>query len=73
MRKLSLPLIAAMAAAFGASAAMAETITVATAGPITGQYASFGEQMQRGRERFADQVVPELQHMFDAVLAEYAI
>ena len=30
-------------------------------------------QMQRGRERFADQVVPELQHMFDAVLAEYAI
>ena len=52
MRKLSLPLIAAMAAAtaFGASAARAETLTVATAGPITGQYASFGEQMKRGAE-----------------------
>ncbi len=51
MRKLSLSLIAAMAAAtaFGASAAKAE-LRVSTVGPITGQYASFGEQMQRGAE-----------------------
>lgn len=51
MRKLGLSLIAiAAAAAFGASAVRAEDIVVATAGPITGQYASFGEQMKRGAE-----------------------
>jgi branched-chain amino acid transport system substrate-binding protein len=43
--------VAALAAtALSASAAMAEDIVVATAGPITGQYASFGEQMKRGAE-----------------------
>lgn len=52
MRKLSLPLVAVFAAAaLTASAARAqEEIAVATAGPITGQYASFGEQMKRGAE-----------------------
>ncbi len=41
--------IFAAAAMIAASAAQAE-ITIATAGPMTGQYASFGEQMRRGAE-----------------------
>ncbi len=40
--------IAALAL-FGATSAMAE-ILISTAGPMTGQYASFGEQMRRGAE-----------------------
>ncbi len=39
----------ATATAFGGVAAHAE-IVIATAGPMTGQYASFGEQMRRGAE-----------------------
>src|SRR3546814_19744636 len=52
MRKLSLTLLAAVTAlAFNIPAAGAQdTLTVATAGPMTGQYASFGAQMQRGAE-----------------------
>jgi branched-chain amino acid transport system substrate-binding protein len=52
MRKLRLSLLAAAAVlALGAGLAnAADTIKVATAGPITGQYASFGEQMKRGAE-----------------------
>jgi branched-chain amino acid transport system substrate-binding protein len=51
MRKFTLPLAAVIAAAaLAGSAAKAEDIVVATAGPITGQYASFGEQMKRGAE-----------------------
>src|SRR3546814_3943492 len=52
MRKLSLTLLAAVTAlAFNIPAAGAQdTLTVATAGPMTGQYASFGEQMKRGAE-----------------------
>ncbi len=51
MRKLTLPLAAVFAAAaLVASPAKAQDIVVATAGPITGQYASFGEQMKRGAE-----------------------
>ncbi|MCP4330797.1 MAG: branched-chain amino acid ABC transporter substrate-binding protein [Alphaproteobacteria bacterium] len=42
-------LAAAAATALGAAAAQAD-VEVATAGPMTGQYASFGEQMQRGAE-----------------------
>ncbi|WP_029008539.1 branched-chain amino acid ABC transporter substrate-binding protein [Azospirillum halopraeferens] len=42
-------LAAAAFMAFGASVAHAD-IAVATAGPITGQYATFGEQMQKGME-----------------------
>lgn len=30
-------------------------------------------QMMRGREEFAGKVQPELHHIFDAVLAEYAL
>jgi len=51
MRKLTLPLVAAFAAAaLTASAARADDLVVATAGPMTGQYASFGEQMKRGAD-----------------------
>ncbi len=52
MYKLRLPFVAAvaLAAGLGASVAAADELVVATAGPITGQYASFGEQMQRGAE-----------------------
>ena len=45
-------IVAALAASglvFGAGAAQAQ-IKIATAGPMTGQYASFGEQMKRGAE-----------------------
>ena len=53
MRKLGLSLVAALgaAAAFASTPATAQEIAVATAGPITGQYASFGEQMKRGAEQ----------------------
>ncbi len=51
MRKLTSSLLAAVAvAAFAAVPASAQDIGVATAGPITGQYAAFGEQMKRGAE-----------------------
>jgi branched-chain amino acid transport system substrate-binding protein len=47
---LRLTLLAAVAAmAMGAAAAHAD-ITIAVAGPITGEYASFGTQMQHGAE-----------------------
>ena len=50
MQKLTLTLMAGVAAsALGVSAAQAE-IAVATAGPMTGQYATFGEQMRNGAE-----------------------
>lgn len=51
MKKWQMSLIGAAAAAvaLGAGAAQAE-VTIATAGPITGQYAIFGEQMKRGAE-----------------------
>jgi branched-chain amino acid transport system substrate-binding protein len=41
---------AAAAIALGAGTAQAD-ITIATAGPMTGQYAAFGEQMQKGAEQ----------------------
>ena len=51
MRKLSTVLFAATAlAAFATTGAGAQDIVVATAGPMTGQYAAFGEQMRRGAE-----------------------
>jgi branched-chain amino acid transport system substrate-binding protein len=54
MRKFTLPLLAAAAVATALSvstARAADTITIATAGPITGDLASFGAQMQRGAEK----------------------
>ncbi len=48
MKKL---LMAAAVAAFGmVGAAQAETVKIGTAGPMTGQYASFGQQMKAGAE-----------------------
>ncbi len=49
LKKTLLGLTAGAALAFGAGTASAE-ITIATAGPMTGQYAAFGEQMRRGAE-----------------------
>ena len=50
MRGLTVTLMAVlMAVGLGASTAQAE-IAIATAGPLTGQYASFGEQMRAGAE-----------------------
>jgi branched-chain amino acid transport system substrate-binding protein len=43
-------LVASALVALGAGTAQAE-ITIATAGPMTGQYAAFGEQMQKGAEQ----------------------
>jgi branched-chain amino acid transport system substrate-binding protein len=53
MRKYALPLIAAaaFATAIGASAAKAQNLNIATAGPMTGEYAAFGDQMKHGAER----------------------
>jgi len=54
MRKLSLSVLAAVttaAFAFTGPVGAQDTLTVATAGPMTGQYASFGEQMKRGAEQ----------------------
>ncbi len=51
MHSLKLTALAAAAAlTLGATVANAE-IVIATAGPMTGPYASFGEQMQRGAEQ----------------------
>jgi branched-chain amino acid transport system substrate-binding protein len=50
MRKTGLGLFAAAVLAVAAPAAMAQEIVIATAGPMTGQYASFGEQMRRGAQ-----------------------
>ncbi len=49
MRK-SLTLVSAAAMVMAMAGAAQADITIATAGPMTGQYASFGEQMQRGAE-----------------------
>jgi branched-chain amino acid transport system substrate-binding protein len=50
MRKLLMTSVAlGLGLALTASAALAD-IQIATAGPMTGQYASFGEQMKRGAE-----------------------
>ncbi len=49
MLKLTTGLFAGLALLGAASSAQAQ-IKIATAGPMTGQYASFGEQMRRGAE-----------------------
>jgi len=50
MRKSALGVVSAAAIAFGFAGIAQAEIKIATVGPITGQYASFGEQMQRGLE-----------------------
>ncbi|NBP74102.1 MAG: branched-chain amino acid ABC transporter substrate-binding protein, partial [Alphaproteobacteria bacterium] len=49
MKFLTAGLVAGAAMLLAAPAAHAQ-IKIATAGPMTGQYASFGEQMRRGAE-----------------------
>ncbi|MGE0718041.1 MAG: branched-chain amino acid ABC transporter substrate-binding protein [Alphaproteobacteria bacterium] len=49
MRKVATAVLAAALAGIG-GAASAQDIVIATAGPMTGQYATFGEQMRRGAE-----------------------
>ena len=49
-RLMSVFAAVAAVSVFGAAAAQAE-ITIATAGPMTGQYASFGAQMKAGAEQ----------------------
>lgn len=56
MRKLFYAGIGAIAAATMATAAWADDIMVATAGPMTGQYASFGEQMRNGAELAVEEI-----------------
>jgi branched-chain amino acid transport system substrate-binding protein len=53
MRKYALPLIAAaaFATAIGASTARAQNLNIATAGPMTGEYAAFGDQMRHGAQK----------------------
>src|SRR5258707_404213 len=46
---MKLPILALGAALLSAAAAKADTI-IATVGPMTGQYAIFGDQMKRGAE-----------------------
>jgi len=50
MKKLSIGLAAAAVAALGAGSALAQDIVVAAVGPMTGQYAAFGQQLKRGAE-----------------------
>ncbi|MDP2619024.1 MAG: branched-chain amino acid ABC transporter substrate-binding protein [Hyphomicrobiales bacterium] len=55
MRKFILTGVAAAALGFAASPALAD-IEVATAGPMTGQYASFGAQMKAGAEQAVEDI-----------------
>jgi branched-chain amino acid transport system substrate-binding protein len=50
MRKLQFTTFAAAAALGLAAPASAQDIAIAVIGPVSGQYASFGEQMKRGAE-----------------------
>jgi branched-chain amino acid transport system substrate-binding protein len=50
MLKLRSAVLAAVTAAGFAAGAQAQDIVIASAGPMTGQYAAFGEQMRRGAE-----------------------
>ena len=50
MRRITLGLSAAAAGMLFASASLAQDLAVAAAGPMTGQYAAFGEQLKRGAE-----------------------
>ncbi len=50
MRRLSYSVVAAAALAVAGMMPAKADILISTAGPLTGQYASFGEQMKRGAE-----------------------
>ena len=55
MKKILMTGVAAAALSFAASSAWAE-IQIATAGPMTGQYASFGAQMKAGAEQAVEDI-----------------
>jgi branched-chain amino acid transport system substrate-binding protein len=50
MKKLAIGLVGATAMAAVSGMAMAQEVLIASAGPMTGQYAAFGQQMKRGAE-----------------------
>ncbi|MBM3489414.1 MAG: branched-chain amino acid ABC transporter substrate-binding protein [Alphaproteobacteria bacterium] len=50
MRKTTLGVTVATAGLLFTSASLAQKLAVAAAGPMTGQYAAFGEQLKRGAE-----------------------
>ncbi|HEX6841776.1 MAG TPA: ABC transporter substrate-binding protein, partial [Stellaceae bacterium] len=50
MKRLTRILLPAAAVMISTVAARADDLSVAMVGPITGQYAAFGEQMRRGAE-----------------------
>ncbi len=54
MRKIGLGLIAAAATMIASGPSMAQEIVIASVGPMTGQYAAFGEQMRRGAQAAVD-------------------
>ena len=55
MRKLSVSMVSAIAlAAAGMSSAAHADVTIATAGPLTGELAQFGEQLKRGAQQAVD-------------------
>src|SRR5713101_4754336 len=56
MKRLTRILLAVAAVVLSAAAAHADDLNVAVVGPITGQYAAFGEQLKRG----ADLAVQEI-------------
>ncbi|MFN0264083.1 branched-chain amino acid ABC transporter substrate-binding protein [Tepidamorphus sp. 3E244] len=56
MKKLITAGLGAIVAASMATTAWADDIMVATAGPMTGQYASFGEQMKNGAELAVEEI-----------------
>ena len=56
----------AVGAAMGVSAAQAQ-IQIATAGPMTGQYASFGQQMKAGAEQAVEDERQALLLMLDQI------
>ena len=49
-------IVLGFAAALSASTALAD-IAIAVAGPITGQYAAFGEQLKRGGEMAVKDII----------------
>lgn len=50
MKRLTRILLPAVALMMPAAIARADDLSVAMVGPVTGQYAAFGEQMRRGAE-----------------------
>jgi branched-chain amino acid transport system substrate-binding protein len=57
MRKLGITLLSAVALAMGGvAAAHADDVTIATAGPMTGELAQFGEQLKRGAQQGVDDI-----------------